>query len=92
MAEPKDMDENLSRASDLPSIGRALEIIEHEVQQQKEVVENRIFNRLDQGEELDGQLAIQSWVELYAYHRIERRLLKQQKRAQNAGEQLQGKM
>ena len=51
-------------------------------------VETRIAMILESGEALSPDIAIQAWIEKFAYRRLHRRLTQQVVMGQNAGEEL----
>ena len=55
-------------------------------------VQRRVFQRLNGGETLDPQFAVQAWMELYAYAKTRSGLTKGQVSGQSAGETLSEQM
>lgn len=46
----------------------------------------RVFQRLNSGETLDPQFAVQAWMELFAHHRVRSSLTQTERVGQSAGE------
>ena len=86
MAGPKELDQafvKVTTGSELTVAAPALNAL---LDQQARAVERRVFQKLNGGETLDPQFAVQAWMELFALSRVRSGLTKAQAMGQSASE------
>ena len=86
------MDEALAKvvtSGEIAAAGPALNAV---LDRLERAVTMRVFQRLNSGETLDPQFAVQAWMELHSYHRTRSSLTKVEVVGQSAGETISEQM
>lgn len=86
MTGPREMDEALTRVVTGGEIAVAAPAINAMLEKLERAVTRRVFQRLNSGETLDPQFAVQAWMELFAHARTRSSLTRAQAIGQSASE------
>jgi len=84
-----DLSETIAQGHDAELVAKTLG---EELTKRRAEIEKRVFARLKSGEPLSGDMAVQSWLELHAVHRLEQHLRRRIQLGEAAGEELVGKL
>ncbi len=86
------LDEALVKVVTSGEIEAARPALEEIIGRLERAVTMRVFQRLNSGEPLDPQFAVQAWMELFAHARVRNGLTKTQRVGQSAGETISEQM
>ncbi len=86
------MDEALVKVVTSGEIVAATPALNEMIDRLERAVIRRVFQRLNSGETLDPQFAVQAWMELFAHHRVRSSLTKAERVGQSAGETISEQM
>lgn len=92
MTSSRDVDAALTQMISGGEIAAARPVLNATLDKLSAAVQRRVFQKLNSGETLDPQFAVQCWMELFAYTRTRNSLTKVEHTGQSAGETLQEHM
>lgn len=82
------VEENIRRLNAGKLSSRLLEVLESEFAEREEGIINSVVSKLNTGETIDPQFALQKWLELYAMRKLKRSLRQKERSGASAAVKL----